>query len=84
MGSSWREQAAVWLNDPNRGRVLVGTCGFAWWTGRKVYVAPFRAVPENPISAYKNYMDWNTVRTYPGDVPTAAVVRFVRTGLYPV
>jgi hypothetical protein len=84
MPADWRASASVWLNDPDRGRVILGPFGFAWWQGRKLFVAQFRNQESSPVSGYKSYEDWAAVKTYTADhVPMPSVVRFVRTGLLP-
>ena len=84
MSVDWRTSASVWLNDLERGRVLAGPFGFAWWQGKKLHCAMFRSQKQSPVSGFKCYEDWASVRTYTADhVPMPSVVRFVRTGLLP-
>ena len=84
MPASWRANAVVWLNDQKRGRVVTGAFGFAWWEGRKVYVAAFLEYSTNPVVAYMDFTDWNDVRVYStAESPIEEVVRFVKTGLFP-
>ena len=81
----WRSSASVWLNDPDRGHILAGSFGFAWWQGKKLFVAQFRVQERSPVAGYRSFAAWDTVRTYVAEhVPMPAVVRFVRTGLLPV
>ncbi len=80
----WRTTASLWLNDPDRGRVLVGPFGFAWWQGKKLYVAQFRSQENSPMASYKAYEEWKDVKEYVSDhVPMPSIMRFVRTGLLP-
>jgi len=81
----WRHSATVWLNDPDRGRVVIGPFGFAWWQGKKVYVASFTEyLYLRPLLRYRLFKNWGDATPYAVDAVTpAAVVRFVKTGLLP-
>jgi len=83
--SKWRKTATIWVNDPKRGRVLVGPFGFAWWSPRKVYVCAFRrGHQEKPMTAYRNFNNYESAKSYwLSKVPNSAVHRFVKTGLPP-
>jgi len=80
----WQTNATVWVNDPEKGRVLVGPFGFAWWTPRKVYLGVFGSREEQPLSAFRMFEKWEEVKSYwSGQTPNSAVHRFVKTGLVP-
>ena len=80
----WQTNATVWVNDPERGRVLVGPFGFAWWTPRKVYLGLFGEREEQPLSTFRSFTKWDEVKSYwRGQTPGSAVHRFVKTGLVP-
>ena len=82
--ADWRSTASIWFNDPDRGRVLAGPFGFAWWQSKKLYVAQFRVQENSPMAAYRSFIEWEKVKAYTADhVPMPSVVRFVRTGLLP-
>ncbi len=79
----WWKSATVWINDPDKRRVVVGLYGFAWWKGQKVFLGVFKDRPvDQPVSAYNNFV--GEIREYPKKgTPKSAVLRFVRTGLLP-
>jgi len=82
--SSWRKNATVWINDPDKGRVLAGPCGFAWWGRDYVYLAAFGQRQMMPVSGFNEFEDWESVRKYARNkTPPTAVHRFVKTGLLP-
>jgi len=81
---TWRKHATVWVNDPEKRRVIVGQYGFAWWRGRRVFIAVFDQRTDKPMSAYSSFTTWDEVREYEAEkCPNSAVFRFVRTGLLP-
>lgn len=81
---NWRTDAVVWLNDPERGRVLAGSFGFVWWTAKSIACAPFSEYQPSPILAYNSYTGWTNVKVYKlGEVQPTALLRFVRSGLLP-
>jgi hypothetical protein len=81
---SWRKSATVWVNDPDKGRVLVGAFGFAWWTARKIHIAVFEERESQPMSSYRHFDRWDDTKSYwKKSTPDSAVHRFVKTGLLP-
>lgn len=92
MPPNWRTDAAVWVNDQERGRIVAGSFGFVWWSGRKVFCASFDKYQPSPISAYKDFWekfkgtqeDRKNLRVYDAaNVTINAILRFVKSGLYP-
>lgn len=82
--STWHTTAVVWVTDKTRGKVVAGAFGFAWWQGRRVFLAGFSAPPEQPLLAFQSFDAWNDVREFDvASAPLPSVLRFVRTGLYP-
>jgi hypothetical protein len=84
--ATWSSTAVVWYEDDARGRVLIGTYGFAWWEGRKVFIAPFaKPATDGLVLAYVTFRDWEAVRFYTtSEAPMPTILRFARTGLLPV
>jgi hypothetical protein len=82
--TTWKKSATVWINDPNKRRVVVGPFGFAWWSGKKVFIALFDGRQELPVSAYNNFGEEGEVREYlKAKVSKSAIIRCVKTGLLP-
>jgi len=81
---AWNSEAIVWLNDEQKGRVIVGPYGFAWWDRSKVILASFGEKAEVPIGAVHRFTAWEGVKSFHTvDATTSVVLRFVRTGLLP-
>ncbi len=82
--ANWRTDAVVWFSDTVKGRVLAGSFGFVWWSGSKVFCAPFSEYNKSPIIGFKNYKYWNSVKSYiVEDITSNSLFRFVRSGLMP-
>jgi hypothetical protein len=80
----WRKDAIVWVNHPERGRVLIGPFGFAWWEGRRVKAAAFPESTAQLMAGFIKYKDWDSVRVFEtSKAPLTSVLRFVRSGLWP-
>ena len=83
--TTWRANAVVWINDPQRGCVVVGSFGYAWWEDRHVCLGAFERWELTPVSAfYDEVSDHPPLRFLKEEAPLAAVLRFVRTGLPPM
>lgn len=82
--ANWRTDAVVWFSDTVKGRILAGSFGFVWWSGKKVFCAPFSEYNKSPITGFKSYKLWNSVKSYEVDnVSGNSLFRFVRSGLFP-
>ncbi len=81
---NWVAKAVLYVQDTSRGRVLIGSHGFAWWNIRRVFVVAFPAPTRNLLRAYKEHSKSDNIRSYAsGDVTKETVLVFVRTGLWP-
>ena len=82
--SLWQKNATIWINDPDKGSVIIGAFGFAWWDGDKVFVASFDAKRETFYASYRRYKHWDSVKEYDRkSARLSAIKRFVKTGLLP-
>lgn len=93
MPHHWRRDMVVWVNDKDRGTVVIGSYGFVWWAGKKVHCARFEEPQDSPVHGYNKYWQNQTgkhtsgrevLRVFDlGSASHASLLRFVRTGLFP-
>ena len=83
VSKNWKTSAVVWINDELLGSVIVGSYGFVFWERDGVVFSPFSCKKKAIAAAFMHYNSWADTRKFDESTPRSAVMRFVRTGLFP-
>ena len=83
MSKNWKTTAVVWINDDVLRNVVAGMYGFVFWETDGIVFAPFNGRREAVMSSFLNYTSWEDIRKFDNNTPKTAIMRFVRTGLFP-
>jgi hypothetical protein len=81
--TSWETNVVVFANDDKKGLVVCGHYGFAWCEKQRWNVAKFEKHEEFLMTGFAQFSDWSSARKIPLSTPMLAILRFVRTGLWP-